>query len=200
MFQKRTLVDPRKVLSSLSKYFVKELPLPLSIIIGDLIYAANSDKEYTIGSQSLTSGESPITMNNIPYVLSHSVVAIISGKIIMLLSQENPSPLVLEIGNEAYTADSLSNVVAASQTLIPRGSARAIDNTPYVLAPFATPVTPYNISVLTIKRKTVRQVPRQTMSLEVRPLRQVTRQLLLVVLAIALAPPATTALISGDLW
>ena len=116
---------------------------PLAPIeIGASIYTADSKSEYHIGSKKLVPGAPPITIDNVPYSLDHSLMQLNAGSntiplIPLETAQQIPAPPIITIGEQQITADSASNYRIGTQTLIPGGPAITVNNVPYSLAPSA---------------------------------------------------------------
>ena len=95
----------------------------------------------------LSPGGSPVTKDNIVYSLGPSATALVSnGQRILLQTFAAAVPdtikqaavPALTFGGSTYTADSLSHIVVAGQTITPGAPAITISNTPISLAPGAS--------------------------------------------------------------
>lgn len=105
---------------------------PPVLTIGGNAYTANQASQYIIGGQTLSPGGSTILVNGAPYSLAPAAAPApsIAGNLGAVTSSGNP---VLTINGKAYTADSASQYVIGSQTLIPGGPTVTINNVPYSL-------------------------------------------------------------------
>lgn len=106
-----------------------------AITIGGTTYTANSASQYMIGTQTLMAGAHAITIDGTPYPLAPSATAIISGSITIPLGADpyHTAPPIT-IAGTTYTADSASQYIIGTQTLIPNGGSITINSTPYALS------------------------------------------------------------------
>lgn len=110
-----------------------------AITIDGGAYTANSASQYFIASQTLVPGGHPIIINDVSYSLAPSATALISGSNTIPLTYEPDHPLpTITVAGETYTANSASQYLIGSQTLIPGGQPIVINGVSYSLAPAAT--------------------------------------------------------------
>ena len=121
---------------------------PSIITIGHQGHTANSASQYVVGTQTLAPGGQAITVNNVPYSLAPSATALISGSSTIALAL-GPSHVLPEItiGGITYTADSVSQYIIETQTLIPGASAITVAGIPYSLAPSASALISGSVTV-----------------------------------------------------
>lgn len=91
----------------------------------------------------LSPGGSPVTINNIVYSLASSAAALVSnGQTIVPptiaaavpYTMKQAAAPALKFGGSTYTADSLSRIIIAGQTVVPGASAIMVSSTPISLA------------------------------------------------------------------
>ena len=122
-----------------------------TLTVNGKAYTANSLSQYLIDSQTLIPGGSSIIANNVPYALPSSVTAIISaGSTILLPPNPTPDPTflsmlsaagisfkstdpVLTVDGKIYTANTASQYLIGTQTLVPGGPTITVNNIPYAL-------------------------------------------------------------------
>lgn len=95
-------------------------------------YTANEASQYIIGSQTLSPGGSTIHVNNVDYSLATSPIPTAkSDSILSALSADNKPRLTVD--GKVHTANSASQYIIGSQTLVPDGPSVTINNIPYAL-------------------------------------------------------------------
>ena len=112
---------------------------PQILSLNGQTYAPDSASRYTIGSQTLVPGGSPITVGGIPISLAPSVTALIVGSRTSIL-KSTPTPQgIVVVGSSSYVQNSDGGYAIAGQTLRP-GSAITVSGTPVSLGAQATNV------------------------------------------------------------
>ncbi|KAG6999235.1 hypothetical protein G7Y79_00036g071910 [Physcia stellaris] len=119
-------------------------PKPTSaaiLTINNQLITANGASEYIIGSQTLIPGGPAITVSGTLISLAPSASAIvIDGSTKSIPTPSVTSAPVLTINNQPVTANSASEYIIGSQTLIPGGPAITVSGTLISLAPSASAV------------------------------------------------------------
>ena len=122
--------------------------LPNAVTIGGSTYTANSASQYIIGSQTLIPGGPGISVNGVSYSLAPSATALVSGSsTIPLTSGSSDLPNAVTIGGSTYTANSASQYIIGSQTLVPGGHPITVSGATYSLSPSATALISNGITV-----------------------------------------------------
>ncbi|MCJ1482272.1 hypothetical protein MMC06_002435 [Schaereria dolodes] len=124
------------------------IPLPPAISANPKIInfagqpiTANSASIFVIGSQTLFPGGPALTISGTPISLAASATAVIIGSsTIPLLPLSPASPLVITFEGQTITANSASDFIIGTQTLVPGGPGIVVSGTPISLAPSATAV------------------------------------------------------------
>ena len=114
-------------------------PSPAVITLGGSTITANSQSDFIIGSQTLVPGVSPITIAGTLVSLAPEASYLVIGSTTININPV-PSPAVLTIGGSTITANSQSDFVIGTQTLIPGAPAITLSGTPISLAPSASEV------------------------------------------------------------
>ena len=110
---------------------------PLPLTIGTRVYTADSMSEYIIAGQTLIPGGPAITVSGTPISLGPSATQAVIGSSTIDLFPTTPSPTLLTVGSDTYTANSAGAYVINGQTLIPGGPAITESNTRISLFPDA---------------------------------------------------------------
>lgn len=119
---------------------------PAQITINSKTYTLNPSSQFIIGSQTLSAGSHEITINGHTLSLASSASSIIIDGSTHAISYPPVTTLsptaapILTINHQPVTANSASEYVIGSQTLIPGGSAITISGTPVSLASSAADV------------------------------------------------------------
>ena len=109
--------------------------IPPSITVGGTTYTANSRSQYIIGSQTLLPGAPTTVIGGISYSLAPAANALVSGSITIPLSPTPSSTLPkITLDGITYTANSASQYIVGTQTIVPNGGSVVINSTPYVLS------------------------------------------------------------------
>ena len=99
----------------------------------------NSLSALQVGSQTLTPGGAPIILSGTTFSLAPSASAVvINGVSSQIPAPAASGPPIIQVGGQAFTADSLSNFVIGAQTLAAGGPAITVLNTPISLASSAS--------------------------------------------------------------
>lgn len=173
--------------------------LPTIITIGPSVYTAESDLKYIIGSKTLAPEGPPLIVDNVPYTLAPSATALIIGTQTIALRQA-ANEHVTTIKDIIYTAESLSQLVIGSQTLIPDGSLVFVQNKPYYLASSfatATPNKPQNPPILIPAGKLYKPGPLSNYIIEDKTLGAGGPPIILSDIILSLAPEATAMISKG---
>lgn len=105
------------------------------ITVGENTYTANSASYYIIGTQTLIAGAPAITVNGAPYSLAPLATALVSGSITIPLATASSDALPpITIAGTTYTANSASQYMIGTQTLIANSGPITINSTPYALS------------------------------------------------------------------
>lgn len=119
-----------------------------SLTIAGATVTANSASNYIIGTQTLVPGAPGITVNGALYSLAPSATALVSGSsTIPLTSGSSDLPNSITIGGSTYTANSASQYIIGSQTLVPGGHPITVSGATYSLSPSATALISNGITV-----------------------------------------------------
>lgn len=123
-------------------------PIP-TLTINDQVVTADSQGRFSIGSQVLSPGGSPITISGSTYSLAPSDTAIVINGVTSALT--NPQAVVspipaLTLAGQIITANSQSNYVIDDQTLSPGGSPITISGTIYSLATYNSAIVVNDIT------------------------------------------------------
>ncbi|MCJ1224451.1 hypothetical protein MMC12_001096 [Toensbergia leucococca] len=129
------------VLPAISEPAIKPAPV---LTIGSQLVTANLASEYLVGSQTLVAGGSAITVSGTVVSLAPSATAIVVGGSTAIASPivqtSASSEPVITIGGQLVTANSASNYVIGSQTLVPGAPAITLSGTLVSLAPSGSDV------------------------------------------------------------
>jgi hypothetical protein len=116
---------------------------PLVVTLGTETLTANSISQFTIAGQTLVPGGPGLTVSGTSISLAPGASYIIVGSSTISLFQNSPitkPPLVVTLGTETFTANSISQIIIAGQTLVPGGPAITVSGTRISLALGATTV------------------------------------------------------------
>ncbi|MCJ1239323.1 hypothetical protein MMC14_007317 [Varicellaria rhodocarpa] len=109
---------------------------PPTITIDGSIVTANSLSQYIVGTNTLIPGGPAITVDGTPVSLALSATILVVGTSTVLLDSTLPqTPAVITIAGSVLTANSASDFIIGSQTIIPGGPVITLSGTPVSLAP-----------------------------------------------------------------
>ena len=110
---------------------------PAILSVKDQTLAANSPTQFIIGSQTVAPGAASITVSNFPISLDPSASVAVVGTTLQTIHNAytpNLLPPAITVGSQIYTANSVSDYVIGSQTLVPGGSIITMSDMPVSLA------------------------------------------------------------------
>ena len=114
---------------------------PIVSFAGSEIRPDESNRYDFPGIGTIQPGGSPVTKNSVVFSLLPCATAVISNGAIIPITPvaiqpvTSPKPYILAFGSSSFTADSLSNFIIDSQTLIPSSPSITVFGTPVSLAP-----------------------------------------------------------------
>ncbi len=112
------------------------------------IPTADSVSGLVIGTQTLIPGGPARTVNSVLYSLAPSATALVSGSItIPLVSSPTGALPAITIAGTTYTANSASQYIIGTQTLIGGAPGITIGRVPYSLAPSATALVSRSVTI-----------------------------------------------------
>lgn len=128
------------------------LPSPVSapaITVGFQSITLNSASQYIVAGKTLTPGALPIDIQGTPVFLAPSTSAIVVAGSTIALPIPVSAPVVT-IGDRPVTANSASQYVVDSKTLIPGGTAITVSGTVVSLAPSGTQIVIGSSTILLV--------------------------------------------------